>query len=70
MTVKSAGAVVNRTEEIIKEANRTITQVKMQREHMTYTYKKVVYNWGGIYYFRDDTDITKFVFESESNATP
>ncbi|MGB0917912.1 MAG: hypothetical protein ACPGU4_10000 [Flavobacteriales bacterium] len=70
MTVKDAGAVVSRTEEIIKEANRTITQVTMQREHMAYIYKKVVYNWGGVYYFRDDTDITKFVFESESNATP
>ncbi|MDB4656184.1 hypothetical protein OAE48_04970, partial [Flavobacteriales bacterium] len=65
-----AGAVVDRTEEVIKEANRTITKVTMQREHMTYIYKKVVYNWGGVYYFRNDTDVTKFVFESESSATP
>ena len=66
LSIKDAGNVVSRTEEIITEDNRTITQVTIIRERMTYVYKKVVYNWGGVYYFRDDNSITNAVFKLES----
>ena len=66
LSVKDAGAVITRTEEEIVEHNRTITQITIVREFMTYVYKKVVYSWGGIYYFRDDDSITKAVFELET----
>jgi hypothetical protein len=66
LAIKDAGNVVSRTEETIKENNRVITKVTIKRERMTYIYQKVVYNWGGVYYFRDEANITKAVFELES----
>jgi hypothetical protein len=66
LSIKDAGNVVSRTEEVIEEVNRTITQVTVSRERMTYVYKKVAYNWGGVYYFRDDDSITNGVFKLET----
>ncbi len=66
LSIKDAGDVVSRTEEVIEEVNRTITQVTVSRERMTYVYKKVAYNWGGVYYFRDDDSITNGVFKLET----
>lgn len=66
LAVKDAGAVVSRTVEEIEEVNRKITRITINRERMNYVYQKVAYNWGGIYYFRDDDSITKAVFELET----
>ncbi|MCF8461523.1 MAG: hypothetical protein K9G46_12425 [Flavobacteriales bacterium] len=66
LSIKDAGNVVSRTEETIEEVNRTIKQITIQREHMTYKYKKIVYNWGGVYFFRDEDSITEGVFKLET----
>ena len=66
LSIKDAGNVVSRTKEVIEEVNRTITLITISRERMTYVYKKVAYNWGGVYYFRDDDSITNDVFKLET----
>ena len=66
LSIKDAGSVVSRAEEIIEEENRIITQITVVRERMQYVYKKVAYNWGGVYYFRDDDSITNAVFKLET----
>ena len=66
LSIKDAGNVVSRTKEVIEEVNRTITLVTISRERMTCVYKKVAYNWGGVYYFRDDDSITNDVFKLET----
>ncbi|MCF8257077.1 MAG: hypothetical protein K9J06_05965 [Flavobacteriales bacterium] len=66
MTIQEAGKIVSRTEEIIKEDKRVIRQITIKRERQTFVYRQVKYDWGGIYYFKNDMDITKNDFELET----
>ena len=68
MTIAEAGNIVSRFEEIIQEEKRVIKQITIKRERHTFVYRKVKYDWGGVYYFKNDMDITKLDFENESAA--
>lgn len=66
MTIEEAGNVISRTEEIIQEDKRIIRQITIRRERHTFVYRQVKYDWGGVYYFKNDMDITKNDFEMET----
>jgi hypothetical protein len=68
MAPKDAGSIVSRTEDKFREDRKEITQVTIQREFQTYVYRMVKHDWGGVYYFKNDISITKFDFDTESNA--
>jgi hypothetical protein len=68
MTIAEAGNIVSRFEEIIQEEKRVIKQITVKRERHTFVYRKVKYDWGGVYYFKNDMDITKLDFDNESAA--
>lgn len=66
MTIEEAGSIVSRSEEIIQEDGRVIRQITIKRERHTFVYRQVKHDWGGIYYFKNDIDITKNDFELET----
>lgn len=68
MAPKDAGSIVSRTEDKFREDRKEITQITIQREFQTYVYRMVKHDWGGVYYFKNDINITKFDFDTESKA--
>lgn len=66
MTIQEAGNIVSRTEEIIQEDKRVIRQITIKRERHTFVYRQVKHEWGGVFYFKNDIDITKNDFEMET----
>ncbi len=66
MTIQEAGSIVSRTEEIIQEDKRVIRQITIKRERHTFVYRQVKYDWGGVYFFKNDMDITKKDFDMET----
>ena len=66
MTIQEAGNIVSRTEEIIQEDKRLIRQITIKRERHTFVYRQVKYDWGGVYFFKNDMDITKKDFDMET----
>jgi len=66
MTIKEAGNIVSRTEEIIQEDKRIIRQITIKRERHTFVYRQVKHDWGGVFFFKNDIDITKNDFEMET----
>ncbi len=52
-------------EEIV-EANRTITKVTVRKNEKETIFSKVVYNWGGIYYFRHNMSISESLYASST----
>lgn len=67
MTIQEAGSIVSRTEEIIQEDKRLIRQITIKRERHTFVYRQVKYDWGGVYFFKNDMDITKKDFDMETS---
>jgi hypothetical protein len=53
------------TEETINESNRTIKRVIVKIDGKSDDYQKVVYNWGGVFYFKNEVSITQNTFEQE-----
>jgi hypothetical protein len=49
------------TEEIV-ELNRIITKVTVRKNQKETVFSKVKYNWGGLYYFRQNTSISESLF--------
>jgi len=66
MTIQEAGNIVSRTEEIIQEDKRIIRQITIKRERHTFVYRQVKHDWGAVFYFKNDIDITKNDFEMET----
>jgi hypothetical protein len=54
------------TVENFQEANRTITRVIVNRSSIANEYKKVKYNWGGLYFFKNNMSISQNLFELET----
>lgn len=52
-------------EEIV-ETNRTITKVTVRKNQKETIFSKVVYNWGGIYYFRQNMSISESLYASST----
>ncbi|MCB0429886.1 MAG: hypothetical protein KDD54_07205, partial [Flavobacteriales bacterium] len=55
-----------KTEELIEERTRTIKKVIISREGNVTIYKQINYQWGGIFFFKDDESISKDLFERET----
>jgi hypothetical protein len=53
------------TEETVNENNRTIYRTVVKKEGTTFNYQKIVYNWGGIFYFKNEVSMTQLLFEQE-----
>lgn len=66
MSVEEAGSILSRTEEIIQEDKRVIRQITIKRERQTFVYRQVKHEWGGVFYFRNDQDMTKADFDLET----
>jgi hypothetical protein len=54
----------DREVEEIEESNRTITRVTVRNEGKETIFTRVVYNWGGIFYFRSSLSISESYFVS------
>lgn len=55
------------TEETIKETNRTIYRTVVKKDGAANNYQKVAYNWGGVFYFKNDNVMTELSFKQEIN---
>ena len=53
------------TDETIKENNRTIYRTVVKKDGSALNYQKVVYNWGGVFYFKNDNSMTELTFQQE-----
>ncbi len=50
------------TEETVAETNRSIFRVVIKKDGATYNYQKIVYKWGGVFYFKNDNSITESTY--------
>ena len=55
------------TDETVTESNRSIVRTVVKKEGVTYNYQKITYNWGGIFYFKNEQSITATLFDQEIN---
>ena len=55
------------TDETVNEPNRSILRTVVKKDGVTYNYQKISYNWGGIFYFKNEQAITAILFDQEIN---
>ncbi len=55
------------TETITKEGNKTITKRIIVKEGSGDEYKKVVHDWGGVFYFKNGDAVTERVWKQEAS---
>ena len=55
------------TEETITETNRVIYRTVIKKEGLAFNYQKIVYSWGGIFYFKNENSITEISFNQDIN---
>lgn len=53
-----------RTENYIKEARRDISEIVLSGDGYTITFRKIQYEFGQIYYFKNDRSISKWMYEN------
>ncbi len=53
------------TDETINESNRIIYRTVVKKEGSTFNYQKIVYGWGGIFYFKNENSITEISFDQD-----
>lgn len=53
------------TEETVAENNRTIYRTVVKISGSAVNYQKIVYAWGGIFFFKNESNITQSLFEQE-----
>jgi hypothetical protein len=53
------------TDETVKESNRSIIRTVVKKDGVTFNYQKITYNWGGIFYFKNEQSITANLFDQE-----
>ncbi len=53
------------TEETVNEITRVIYRTVVKKDGAAYNYQKIVYNWGGIFYFKNENIITEISFEQD-----
>jgi hypothetical protein len=58
--------VKNKEERIIQKDRVKITLVTVKIDGVEYLYKKEEYNWGGVYFYRDEKNITESAFAKET----
>ena len=57
---------ITRDEETIDEGNRKITKVTVIQNGQVTVYKKIVYKWGGVFFYEDGINITEADFNREA----
>lgn len=60
---------VVRHEELYEEPNKVTVVVKLEQGETTTEYKKVVYKWGGAFYFKDGQSCSREVYDREARRT-
>jgi len=55
------------TDETVNESNRSILRTVVKKDGVTYNYQKITYNWGGVFYFKNEQSITAILFDQEIN---
>ena len=53
-------------EKLYTEGHRHVTETTIRRYGQNFVFKKVVYFWGGVYYFRNSTNITESAYIQET----
>ena len=53
------------TEETVTESNRVIYRTVVKREGSAFNYQKITYTWGGVFYFKNETNMTQILFDQE-----
>ncbi|MBL0072161.1 MAG: hypothetical protein IPP34_10295 [Bacteroidetes bacterium] len=53
------------SEETLPESNRTIYRTVIRKATTQEVFSKVVYNWGGIFYFKNNTSLTESNYSIE-----
>ncbi len=51
--------------EVSREGNKTITRVSITQNGSITSYRRVIADWGGKYYFKDDVAITSITWETD-----
>ncbi len=54
------------TEEITVDEKKKIIRIIVVKDAEANEYKKIIYNWGGVYYEKNGEDIEKYIFETET----
>ena len=54
------------TEEVIVDEKRTVIKIIVVKDGKANEYKKIIYNWGGIYYEKNGEVIEESIFETET----
>ncbi|MCB0480351.1 MAG: hypothetical protein KDC83_02920 [Flavobacteriales bacterium] len=54
------------TEEIYQDGSKTVTRRIIVDGQIGVEYKKIVHNWGGVYYFKNGSPATNFVWQKEA----
>jgi hypothetical protein len=55
------------TDETVNESNRSIVRTVVKKDGITSNYQKITYNWGGVFYFKNEQSITASLFDQEIN---
>jgi len=53
------------TEETLDESNRKIYRTIIKKSNTTDVFSKVVYNWGGVYFFKNTTSMSESNYNNE-----
>lgn len=53
---------------IFRQGNKTITQVSLIQDGKEIQYRRVIADWGGRYFFKDDVPVTQITWETDLNA--
>ncbi|MFN8142923.1 MAG: hypothetical protein U0073_00760 [Bacteroidia bacterium] len=53
------------TEETVNESSRTIYRTVVKIDGTAINYQKIVYNWGGVFYFKNESNLTQSLFDQE-----
>lgn len=60
---------VVREEELIVEANKVVTLIRLDQAGLITEFKRIAHKWGGVFYFKNGDSCTKEVYESEALAS-
>ncbi len=53
------------TEETVNETNRTIYRTVVKIDGTAVNYQKIVYTWGGVFFFKNESNLTQSLFDQE-----
>lgn len=60
--------LVVRDEELIVEPSKVVTVIRLDDGSLTTEYRRVVYKWGGVFYFKNGDSCTQEIYELEALA--